>query len=85
MIFDISIASNVLSKRYFWIGSLCIVQGDELDKTKYLFIIDAIYAHAFLTIVNAASSDTSSYRNEYQNEPRIILCDPDKDVELTGG
>ena len=54
------IATEALGERYIWIDSLCIVQDDELDKAKYLSVMDAVYAHAILTIVNAASGDTSS-------------------------
>jgi hypothetical protein len=60
VIFDALIATKAIGERYIWIDSLCIVQDDELDKAKYLFIMDAIYAHAVLTIVNAASGDTFS-------------------------
>lgn len=60
VISDALIATNAIGERYIWIDSLCIVQDDELDKAKYLSIMDAIYAHAVLTIVNAASGDTSS-------------------------
>jgi hypothetical protein len=60
VIFDALITTSALGERYVWIDSLCIVQDDELDKAKYLSIMDAIYAHAVLTIVNAASGDTSS-------------------------
>jgi hypothetical protein len=60
VIFDALIATSALGERYVWVDSLCIVQDDELDKAKYLSIMDAIYAHAILTIINAASGDTSS-------------------------
>ncbi|KAE9365394.1 HET-domain-containing protein [Stipitochalara longipes BDJ] len=60
VLFDALTATKALGERYIWIDSLCIVQDDELDKAKYLFIMDAIYAHAVLTIVNAASGDTLS-------------------------
>ncbi|RDL33824.1 uncharacterized protein BP5553_08192 [Venustampulla echinocandica] len=60
VIFDALIATNALGERYIWIDSLGIVQDDELDKARYLSVMDAIYAHAVLTIVNAASGDTSS-------------------------
>jgi len=60
VIFDALVATKALGERYIWIDSLCIVQDDELDKAKYLSVMDAIYSHAVLTIVNAASGDTSS-------------------------
>jgi hypothetical protein len=60
VIFDALVATKALGECYLWIDSLCIVQDDELDKAKYLSVMDAIYAHAVLTIVNAASGDTLS-------------------------
>lgn len=60
VIFDALIATEALGERYLWIDSLCIVQDDEVDKANYLSVMDTIYAHAVVTIVNAASGDTSS-------------------------
>lgn len=59
MIFDALIVTHAIGERYIWIDSLCIVQDDELDKAKYLSVMDAIYAHAVLTIVNATTTGTS--------------------------
>lgn len=44
-----------LGKRYIWIDSLCIVQDDEKDKLALLAAMGTVYAHAVVTIVNAAS------------------------------
>ncbi|KAI0379331.1 HET-domain-containing protein [Hypomontagnella monticulosa] len=47
--------TRALGERFIWIDSLCIIQDDEEDKLKLIAAMGTIYAHAVVTIVNAAN------------------------------
>ena len=56
---DAMIVTTALGERYLWVDSLCIIQSNQLDKTRFLTIMDAIYEQAVVTIVNAATSSVN--------------------------
>jgi len=60
VIADAIVVTAALGERYLWVDSMCIVQDDELDKTKFLTIMDAIYDHAVVSIINAATADANA-------------------------
>ncbi|KAI2618027.1 HET-domain-containing protein [Hypomontagnella submonticulosa] len=53
---DAMSVTHALGERFIWIDSLCIIQDDEKDKLKLIAAMGTIYAHAVVTIVNAANS-----------------------------
>ncbi|CAN9173220.1 unnamed protein product [Alternaria alternata] len=54
-IIDAMTVTRALDERYIWIDSLCIVQDDDKDKLYVIAAMGTIYAHAAVTIVNAAN------------------------------
>ncbi|KAK5941227.1 hypothetical protein PMZ80_006504 [Knufia obscura] len=60
VIADAMIVTAALGERYLWVDSMCIVQDDELDKATFLTIMDEIYSHAIVTIVNAATANANA-------------------------
>ncbi|KAI1370428.1 HET-domain-containing protein [Hypoxylon crocopeplum] len=48
--------TRAIGERFIWIDSLCIIQDDEKDKLKFIAAMGTIYAHAVVTIINAANS-----------------------------
>ncbi|KAJ9651625.1 hypothetical protein H2198_009098 [Neophaeococcomyces mojaviensis] len=60
VIVDAMTTTAALNERYLWVDSMCIVQDDEFDKTKFLSVMDTIYALAVVTIINAATADVNA-------------------------
>ncbi|KAK8085800.1 heterokaryon incompatibility protein-domain-containing protein [Apiospora hydei] len=54
-IVDAMAVTRALGERYVWIDSLCIIQDDDKDKLEFIAAMGTIYAHAAVTIVNAAN------------------------------
>ncbi|KAK7968835.1 hypothetical protein PG988_007908 [Apiospora saccharicola] len=54
-IIDAMRVTRGLGEHYIWIDSLCIIQEDEKDNLELLAAMATIYAHAVVTIINAAS------------------------------
>jgi hypothetical protein len=54
-IIDAMAVTRALDERYIWIDSLCILQDDDKDKLDMIAAMGTIYAHAVVTIVNAAN------------------------------
>jgi hypothetical protein len=54
-IIDAMAVTRALDERYIWIDSLCILQDDDKDKLDVLAAMGTIYAHAVVTIINAAN------------------------------
>ena len=52
--------TSLLSIRYVWIDSLCIVQNDASDKNKLIPYMHIIYDRAFMTIVAASGEDAQA-------------------------
>lgn len=55
-IVDAMTLTRTLGERYIWVDSLCIVQDDDKDKLLFIAAMGTIYAHATVTIVNAANT-----------------------------
>jgi hypothetical protein len=52
--------TSLLGVRYLWIDALCILQDDMEEKARLIMQMDAIYAHAFLTIVALSAENAES-------------------------
>jgi hypothetical protein len=52
--------TSLLSIRYVWIDSICIVQDDDEDKMRLIPTMDLLYDNAFLTIVAASGNDANA-------------------------
>lgn len=52
---DAMTVSWALGLRYLWVDSLCIIQDDDRDKLEFIAAMGTIYAHAAVTVVNAAN------------------------------
>ncbi|KAK9779011.1 putative Heterokaryon incompatibility protein-domain-containing protein [Seiridium cardinale] len=56
---DAMTVTRALGERYLWVDSLCIVQDDDKDKLVFIAAMGTIYAHAVVTIVNAANEQVA--------------------------
>lgn len=58
-IIDAMAVTLALDERYIWIDSLCILQDDDKDKLDLIAAMGTIYAHANVTIINAANDSVT--------------------------
>lgn len=56
---DAMTLTRELGERYLWVDSLCIIQDDDKDKLHFIAAMSTIYAHASVTIINAANTHVS--------------------------
>ncbi|KIW03463.1 uncharacterized protein PV09_05232 [Verruconis gallopava] len=59
VIIDAMKITAALNEQYLWVDSLCIIQDDQLDKAKFLPVMDAIYEQAAVTIINGSNSSVT--------------------------
>ena len=57
---DAVLVTRSLGIRYLWVDALCIIQGDEIDKTEEIREMGMIYKNATLTISAASSPNVNS-------------------------
>lgn len=57
---DAATVVEMLGERFLWVDALCIIQDDPDDLATQIPVMGQIYARSILTIVAAASNDTSS-------------------------
>jgi Heterokaryon incompatibility protein (HET) len=76
---DAVLLTKVISVRYMWIDSLCIIQGDEDDWRREAKKMGMIYERAVLTFAASSSRDSLGgyfLQRRYSGFPHIFLNAP---------
>ena len=50
---------SLLNERFPWVDSLCVVQGDEINKHEHVQSMNVVYGQAFLTIIAMSGKDAN--------------------------
>ena len=68
---DAVTACKQLEVRYLWIDSLCIIQDQELDWTREIAVMEAVYSNALCNIEASHATDSSGRLFFSRNQTRI--------------
>jgi len=58
---DAILMTEKLGQRYLWVDSLCIIQDDKNDVSRFIHLMDIVYSNSEVTIVAASGADAECW------------------------